>query len=68
MDRSSQNSRILKWLESGHSISPLEAFRQLNCLRLSGRIKELRDAGYKIQTTMITTKSKKRVASYSLEK
>lgn len=67
MDRKSQNDEILAWLKSGKSISPLEALEKFGCFRLGGRIFELKQAGHKIVTEMVT-KNGKRYASYSLEK
>lgn len=51
----------------GHgSISPLEALEYCGSLRLSARIKNLRDAGYMIQTTN-ETKNGKTYARYFLK-
>lgn len=66
MDHKSQNEQILSWLERGNPLTALDALREFNCLRLSGRIKELREAGHEITTTMITTVTNKRIASYRL--
>lgn len=63
----SQKQQILEHMQTIGSITPLEALKLCGCFRLSGRIKELRDKGYKIKTTMIDVGEKKRVARYSLE-
>lgn len=44
----SQNKMILEHLKKGNGISTWQAVRMFNCLRLSGRIKNLRDAGHEI--------------------
>lgn len=67
MDRKSQNEEILAWLEAGKTISPLEALERFGCFRLGGRIFELKAAGHKIVTDMVT-KNGKRFAEYRLEK
>jgi len=67
MNTKSQNEEILSWLKQGHSIDPLLALERFGVFRLSGRILELRQAGYPI-TTVIVEKNKKRFASYKLEK
>lgn len=62
----SQNSLILKHLQSGKSITPIEALVLYGSLRLSGRIYELKERGYKIKTEIIEINSGKRVAKYTL--
>jgi len=47
------------------AITPLEALRKFDCWRLASRIKELRRAGWLINSTMVTRRGK-RYASYSL--
>lgn len=61
-----QKQMILKWLETGEPITPLEALREFGCFRLGGRIKDLRNEGYPIVTEMVT-QGKKTFAKYSLQ-
>lgn len=60
----SQNARILSHLKNGGRITSLEALNQFGCLRLSARIKDLRDRGYEIQSQFIDVPSGKRVKEY----
>lgn len=60
----SQGERILRYLQKGNSITALKAMKMFDCLRLSGRIGELRYAGYYIETKMVKTSTGKRIASY----
>lgn len=46
----SQNAKILAYLESGRSITPIEALNMFDCFRLSARIKDLRNEGHLIKT------------------
>ena len=46
-----QNTLVLRHLEQGHALTSLTAFRLWNLTRLSGRIFELRKAGYNIEAT-----------------
>ena len=46
----SQSDRILAWLKAGHSLTPLEALERFRCNRLAARVRDLRDAGYRIDT------------------
>ncbi len=64
--KASQSVRILNHLQAGKHLTPLEALSRFNCLRLSGRIMELREAGYRIDTTMVTLANGKRVGSYRM--
>lgn len=57
---------ILNHLKSGKPLSALPALRLFGCWRLAARIAELRNDGYVIVTRMVTTKSHKRIAVYSL--
>jgi hypothetical protein len=48
-----QTTQILDWLQSGHSITPLEALTRFNCLRLGARIWDLKNEGYNIQSELV---------------
>lgn len=45
-----QNDLILSHLKSGKTITPLEALELYGCFRLGGRILELRQKGFNIET------------------
>ncbi|WP_025324488.1 helix-turn-helix domain-containing protein [Deferrisoma camini] len=49
-----QTRAVLRALEQGHTLTPMEALRDLGVGRLSARIKELRDLGYPIETERVT--------------
>lgn len=61
-----QANRILSYLEQGHSLTPLEAFERFQCLRLGGRIYDLKKAGYDIKDEWVQVNSGKRVKRYFL--
>lgn len=61
-----QEKAILEHLQKGRSITPLDALKEFNCLRLSDRIFRLRRKGYPIATNMVEN-GNKRYASYKLE-
>lgn len=56
---------ILEHLKEGKSITPLDALKMFGCLRLSGRIFDLRKAGYNINTEIVYN-GKKKYAEYTL--
>lgn len=61
-----QTKLILKHLEAGRAITPIEALQRYNCFRLGARIYDLRRAGYAIGMTL--SKGAKKYAIYRLEK
>ena len=66
MESASQSKRILAWLESGKTLTQLEALQEFGCMRLASRISALKEKGIKIKTEKIQVKSGKYVARYSL--
>ena len=61
----SQALLIRKHLESGKTITPLEALGMYDCLRLGARICDLRQDGLPVKTE-IKRNGRKRFAEYSL--
>ena len=71
MSTESQNARIRKHLESGRSITPLEALYAYSCWALSSRISDLKKQGVNIKSELIEITSegrKKMVAKYKIAK
>jgi hypothetical protein len=67
----SQNERILNYMKTHkRGITPLKALDKFGCLRLSGRIHDLREQGYPIVTNIIEVPNRNgevsRVAEYRL--
>ena len=62
-----QNRVILNYLESGGSLSSIEALNRFQCFRLAARVRDLRKAGHDIQTKTVKEDGKK-YAVYSLPK
>lgn len=63
---SRQTARIIRYMESGKSITPLQALNLFGCLRLSARIFDIREMGYKIKSEPYKTSEGKTVSKYSL--
>jgi len=61
-----QVKNIIKHMERD-SINPLQALRLYGCFRLASRIVDIKALGYNVLKEM-TTKNKKRFATYSLGK
>lgn len=53
-----QSEQIAKHLESGKSITPIEALNKFGCFRLGARIFDLKKQGYDIITITKTKKNK----------
>lgn len=60
-----QAAQILAHLKKGRTVTPLEAAMRFGCMCLAERIRDLRDDGHKIETTIIKANGK-RFARYSL--
>lgn len=62
----SQSQKVLSRLQSGHSITPLQAIRWWGCMRLARVINDLRNAGHEIETELVG-KGQGKYAKYSLK-
>lgn len=62
-----QKKAILKALEAGEAVTPLDALRRWGCFRLGARIFDLRQQGYEIETEMDRGIGQK-YATYRLKK
>jgi len=60
----SQNKMIKAHLESGKTITAIEALTQYQCFRLASRISDLKQSGYPVDKMMIELPNGKRVAQY----
>ena len=60
-----QKEAILRHLQSGKTITPLEALNLYGCFRLGARIWDLRDEGYVIRSENVK-QGKKTFSSYKL--
>lgn len=58
--------QILRHLQSGRTLTPLEAFAEYKTMRLARHIHELREEGYPIKTRMKSSMSQTRYAQYYL--
>lgn len=67
----SQCEKILHYIETEGSITPLDALREFGCMRLASRITDLKRRGYSITTEMETAKNRAgepvRYARYRME-
>lgn len=66
-----QNEKILRYLKTHkRGLTPIKALELFGCMRLSGRIFELRDMGYEISSEIIAVKNRDgetcHVANYKL--
>ena len=62
-----QETMILAYLQTGASLTPLEALERFQCFRLGARCWDLKKAGHDIRSEMVTLPSGKHVARYRLE-
>lgn len=68
--KATQCEKILQYIETEGSITPLDALREFGCMRLASRITDLKRRGYPITRKMETAKNRAgepvRYARYSL--
>ena len=64
METKIQKEKIKAYLESGKTITSLEALDIFKCFRLASRISELKQEGYPVNKQMIQLDSGKYVAEY----
>ena len=62
-----QNAKIIGHLNSGRSLTSIEALNLYGCFRLAARIHDLRGKGFEIDCDEVETKSGKRIASYRIK-
>lgn len=67
-ETTSQNRAIIQYLESGGSLSTIDALEKFGTFRLSARILDLRKKGHNIRTEKFKTPSGKTVARYFIPK
>ena len=65
--KKSVSVKLESWLLRGYGITPLQALEKWGCMRLSARIKELRDAGFPI-VTEVAKQNGKTFARYRMAK
>ena len=63
---SSQTQRILEYMLQGHSITPLDALRLFNSMRLGARIADIKAKGYLVYSEFVETENGKKVKKYHL--
>ena len=66
VESKSQTDRILEYLLSGKSITPLEALNKFGCLRLGARIADIKAKGYLVYSEFVSTPTEKKVKRYYL--
>ena len=66
VDENTQVGKILKYLMTGQAITPLIALQVARCLRLSQRIIEIEELGWRIKRERVRTSGGAQVMSYRL--
>ena len=61
-----QETEILNYLQSGNSITPLDALHKFGCFRIGARIYDLKQKGYNIKSELVRGDNGKHFSSYRL--
>ncbi len=64
--KNSQENKILAYMQSGKSITPIEALNLFGCFRLGARCYDLRKKGYPIHSELVQD-GDKHYSRYSLK-
>ena len=73
MKKQTQKSKIMKWLEEGNSITPIDALKMFGSFRLAAIIHSIKHQekefmeGRELITTMVTNKFGVKYGSYKLK-
>ena len=65
MNNKTQNQEILEYLQTGNTITPIDALNKFGCFRLGARIYDLKRQGYDIKTIPVKANGK-HFAKYEL--
>ena len=66
MQKISQSQRILKYLQTGRKLTPIQALNKFGCMRLGARIHDLKKLGYNIISEFYKPKKGVHVKRYWL--
>lgn len=65
VNENSVKTKILRHLQSGKPITPLQALKDYNCMSLAQRVAELKEEGYPIEGKLVKDdRTKKHFAQY----
>ena len=67
MSKTTQTEWLQSRLESGQSVTPMDALKGCGCMRLASRVNDLRRSGVAIITRMVSENGS-RFASYAMDK
>lgn len=67
MNTETQTQAILRHMRSGYEITALEALNLFNCMRLAGRIRDIKDSGIEVTDRWITRDDGKRFKAYRIK-
>jgi hypothetical protein len=63
----SQNDAILKYMQQGNKITPIDALNLFKCFRLTSRICDLKQRGFEIKKQFVKVNSGKKVMQYWID-
>jgi hypothetical protein len=67
MNIESQSQAILRYMQQGNEITPLEALMRFQCMRLASRIRDIKDMGIDIADRWVTRDDGKRFKAYRVK-
>lgn len=67
MKTESQAQAILRFMQQGYEVTPMDALMRFKCMRLASRIRDIRDSGIEIADRWVTRDDGKRFKAYRIK-
>jgi hypothetical protein len=67
MKTESQAQAILRFMQQGYEVTPMDALMRFKCMRLASRIRDIKDSGIDIADRWIVRDDGKRFKAYSVK-
>ena len=67
MKTESQAQAILRFMQQGYEVTPMDALMRFKCMRLAARITDIKDMGIDIADRWVTRDDGKRFKAYRIK-
>ena len=67
MKTESQAQAILRFMQQGYEVTPMDALKRFKCMRLASRIRDIKDSGIEITDRWVTRDDGTRFKAYRIK-
>ena len=67
MKTESQAQAILRFMQQGYEVTPVDALKRFKCMRLASRIRDIKDYGIEITDRWVTRDDGTRFKAYRIK-